>query len=137
MMKIMSKARVVVSEDCGNAPKKQFIKDFLITLAHGDIKTSMGMVTEDVQLHIPNHPTANGSDAFGQLLASGMLQKDVAELEIDNIISHGDRCAANGTVQFGDGDRVAFCAVFIFNNFSKSARIKEITVYPIVLRGRV
>ena len=123
--------KISVSEDCGNAPKKQFIKDFCIASANGQIAAVIEMVTDDIALIIPGYKNAHGRAEVEELLTRDAARSKVSELIIDNILSHGDRCAANGTLRFEDGGVVAFCNVYRFNGHGKTAKIKEITTYSI------
>ncbi len=125
--------KVSAAEDCGNAPKKQFVKDFLIASAQADFKAVAEMLRDDANLEIINYVTVSGKDTVIKQLQADAAQGAVEELVIHNILSHGDRCAANGVLKFKDGSRVAFCNMYVFNSHARDARLKEITVYSLVL----
>jgi hypothetical protein len=125
--------KVTIPEDCGNAPKIQFIKDFCIANAKAEIKTVMSMLSDDIILEIPGYKTASGKDSVEDLLLKDSQRSKVAELIMENIISHGNRGAANGKLKFTDGGVVAFSSVYTFSNHSKNAKLKLIQTYSIIL----
>lgn len=126
--------KITVTEDCGNAPKKEFIKDFCIALAHANIEAAMDMLAENVHLEIPGYTSASGKQAVENLIGEDSKRSKVSELIIENILSHGDRCAANGMLKFEDGGSVAFCNMYVFNSHGKNAKLKEIITYSIELK---
>lgn len=124
---------VTVAEDCGNAPKKQIIRDFLIACANTDIESAAGMVEDGIALTIPGQVSLAGKDVVKEQLRTDASREKVAELVIDNTLSHGDRGAANGTLVFESGDKIAFASFYVFTSHSKDAKLKEITAYSIAL----
>lgn len=127
-------AKITIPEDCDNAPKKKFIKDFCIANANADMKTVMTMLTDDICLEIPGYKTARGKEEVQSLLLNDSKRSKVIELVIDNIVSHGDHVAANGKLKFEDSGSVAFCNMYTFNNHSKNAKLKLIQTYSIILQ---
>lgn len=126
--------KVVMQEDCGNAPKQKFIRDFCVANANADITTVMNMVTEDIRLEIPGYATVSGKEEIQKLLQEDANRSKVTELLIANILTHGKRGVANGTLVFADGGVVAFCNMYTFNNHSKNAKLQLIQTYSIVLK---
>jgi len=41
-------AKMVLSEECGNSPKNQFVSDMTVALAQGDSKFILSKVTDDI-----------------------------------------------------------------------------------------
>jgi hypothetical protein len=70
-------AQITVSEDCGNAPKKQFIHDFCIALATANIGDAMDMLTDDVHLEIPGYASVSGKQAVENLLVADCKRSNV------------------------------------------------------------
>lgn len=122
--------QIIVAEDCGNAPKKGFIRDFNIAFAHQDIAAILDCVTDDVRWNRVGKGRTEGKGAFASALEE-MSGPAVSRMVIENIITHGNVGAANGTVTFADGKTFAFCDVYRFGSFRKTARIKEVTSYVI------
>lgn len=125
--------QVTVAEDCGNAPKKQCIRDFLVACANADIESAASMLEDGIVLTIPGQVSLAGKDVVKEQLRTDASRKKVTELVIDNILSHGDRGAANGILIFENGRKVAFSSFYVFSSHSKDAKIKEITVYSFTL----
>lgn len=121
---------VKCTEDCGNAPKKQMLKDFTVALAKNDIVSCLEWVREDIVWEIIGEQKINGIDEYEQKLID-MKERNVKELQIENIITHGNTCSVNGTLIFNDLQSIAFCDVYNFAGFGKNAKIKRITSYII------
>ena len=123
--------KVSTGEDCGNAPKKAFVLDFLIANASGDTEKALSMVADDVRIELVGREVHEGKSAFAEILRRDDAAID--ELEVHNILSHGDRCAANGVWYFADGGTVAFNSMYRFNGHGKNAVLRQIDTYSIVM----
>jgi limonene-1,2-epoxide hydrolase len=129
-------AKITCKEGCGNAPKQQFIKDFCVALANGELEAAINMVTDDVNVEIPGNASAKGKRETEELIRKDMERASVSELILENILSHGKYCATNGVLKFSDGGEVAFCNIYTFGSHSKNAKLKEIKTYSIVLTNK-
>jgi hypothetical protein len=125
--------KVVIDEDCENAPKKQYIRDFNIAFAKSDTSRLLSMVSDDVSWTMVGTKTIEGKAAVGKELQT-MLETKATALIVDSIISHGNRCAASGVLEYGDGGSGAFCDMYVFTSHGKNARIKDVTSYAIETR---
>ena len=123
--------KITIKEDCGNAPKKQFIKDFFVAIAQENIKTVMNMVSDDICLEIIGYQTAQGKQAVQLLFEKNAQPLNGRELVIDTILSHGNRGAANGILKYKDGRTVDFCTLYTFDSYSKNAKLQVIQTYSI------
>lgn len=122
--------RIVCAEDCGNAPKKQFVKDFNIAFARADIPALLAMMTDDAEWNIVGAQAFRGKDAIqDEFKRIGLSPAE--ELVLENIISHGKLCAANGVLTQSSAPSLAFCSVYVFSSAAKDAKIKTITSYGI------
>lgn len=126
--------KITVDEDCNNAPKKQFVKDLLIAAVNSDIEVVSDMLSDNVALEVVGTMSLSGKESVSQFLARSQVEQGVSELIVHTILSHGNKCAANGLFVFHDGSEVSFCAMYTFTSHSKSATIKEITMYKITLK---
>lgn len=124
--------KIVCPVDCGNAPKKQFVKVFNIAFAKADIPTITAMLADDAEWEMIGQGTVSGKTKIQRSLEQ-MDYGPAKELVIKNIISHGDVCAANGVMKYG-ASVVAFCDVYKFSSHAKDAKIKRITSYAIDLQ---
>lgn len=123
-------ARIVVPEDCGNAPKKAQIRDFNVAFANRDVDALLEAVTADIRWKRVGFDVVEGKGAFETELRQ-MQGAEVTELVVDEILTHGNVGAANGIIRFADGRAYAFCDVYRFSSHSKNAKIKSVTSYVI------
>ncbi|RKQ32691.1 nuclear transport factor 2 family protein [Oceanobacillus halophilus] len=121
--------KVVCPEDCGNAPKKQILRDFNVATVQNKTELVLDYITDDVVWSIVGSHQVVGKDNF---LKEINKKEHVTELHIDNIITHGKTASLNG-VYMEESRKVAFCHVYLFNKAGKSGKIKEITTYIINL----
>lgn len=124
--------RFVYPEDCGNAPRKQQLRDLTIALAKGEADQAKEFLSDQVVWEVVGEHRIVGPDtvckAFGELAARGL-----AELRIHNIVTHGYIAALNATLTMHDGARVEYCDVYVFSGASKTAKVKEVRSYRIPL----
>lgn len=118
--------KIICAEDCGNAPKKLLIKEFITAIACNDHHYVAENLDSDIAWCIVGDKVIQGIDEF---LAHFKPHHQVIEVHIDNIITHGNTCAANGTVKY-ENSSISFCHIYRFSGF-KNVKIKEITSYHI------
>ncbi|TRZ45701.1 nuclear transport factor 2 family protein [Robertkochia solimangrovi] len=121
--------KIIMKADCGNSPKMQFLKDFNIAFAKGDIDYLINAVTEDFVWNIVGSTTLSGKEAFLQELQQ-MNKLIVKELAIDKVLSHGREGAASGSLTMEDGKTFAFSDHYEFKG-AKGTKIKAMTSYVI------
>lgn len=121
--------KLICAVDCGNAPRKEVLRDFQTAWVRGEIDTVADMVRDDIVFDIVGHERIVGSEAFRAALERMAGSESATELHIHHIITHGNTAALNGTVTLADGRRYGFCDVYLFAGFAKTAKIKEITSY--------
>lgn len=124
--------KVICSVDCGNAPKKEIIRDFTIAVARNDIDFIGENVTDNIMWNIVGDKRFQGKNNFIEALGK-MGDVKTIELRIDNVLTHGKDGSANGVLTFANNKLYAFCDVYTFSSSKKNARIKEITSYVIGL----
>ena len=128
----MTMVTITVHEDCGNAPKKLFLKDFLVAAVSNDSAFVARNTTDDIRWNLVGGRCISGKqDVLPELQRS--RSDEVAELIIKTIITHGYHGAADGFLKFKDGKMVAFCDVYQFRASTNHAPIKAITTYAIAL----
>ena len=124
--------KITVHEDCGNAPKKLFLKDFLVAFVSNDSAFIARNTTDNLRWNLVGGRCLSGKqDVLPALRRS--RSDEVAELIITTIVTHGYHGAAEGFLKFTDGKTVAFCDVYQFRASTNNASIKAITTYAIVL----
>ena len=122
--------RVIASEDCGNAPKKAQLRDFNIAFAEGDVDRILGFVSDNVTWNRVGDTRIEGRENFENDLRP-MQDVRAKEVEITDIITHGNVGAAHGILRFENGQSYAFCDVYRFTSHARDAKIREITSYVI------
>lgn len=121
--------KISVAEDCGNAPKKEYVREFNVAFAEADVEKILDMFSDEAEWDMVGNTTYRGKNEIREALQTAKLQK-AEELQIDNILSHGNRCSANGTLVFKDVS-IYFSDVYVFSSHAVGARIKKLISYAI------
>jgi len=121
--------KIVVNEDCGNSPRKSFLKDLNIAFAEGNISFVSDHVTEEIVWNIVGDKVVIGKREFVTALHE-MVKTPAKELHISKIITHGYDASANGYIVLKNGSHYNFCDVYEFSG-AKGTLIKGITSYVI------
>jgi hypothetical protein len=119
--------KITSSPNCGNSPKMEFIKQFNIAFANGDIERIITSVTDDIVWDIIGDKKIKGKEHFTKELEK-MRSLETAELIIEQILSHGKEGAANGIIRMQNGQQYAFADFYTFKGAS-GTQIKAITSY--------
>ena len=114
--------RIISSPNCGNSPKMEFLKQFNIAFAEGNVAFLTENVTENIVWNIIGDKKLEGIEAFTEELEK-MQSVKASELRIDQILSHGKEGAANGTMKMESGKEF-----YIFHS-AKGKKIVAITSY--------
>src|SRR5690625_4765727 len=122
--------KIECAENCGNSPKKELLRDLSIAFAKNEIGFCMDWMTDDVAWEIIGDKLIRGKGDFEKALRQ-MKDREVQQLRIQNIITHGNVGSVNGTLILNDKQSVSFCDVYTFRGFSKNLKIKAITSYII------
>ncbi|UGU14890.1 nuclear transport factor 2 family protein [Sinomicrobium kalidii] len=124
--------KITVKTDCGNAPKREFLKEFNIAFAKENIGFLTESVTDDIVWNIVGDKKIAGKKNFTDELEKMKTEK-AAELILDQILSHGKEGAANGVMKMQNGKKYAFSDFYEFNS-AKGAKLKSITSYVIEIQ---
>lgn len=124
------KVKFVCKEDCGNSPKKLFLRDFNVAAAKAHLSFIKKSLTEDVVWSL--------FEPAGQKIITGrenVLQEYKenlvivpTEFVIDTIVTHGYDGAVNGRIKAEDGKSYVFSDFYEFNS-AKGVKIKSMTSY--------
>lgn len=123
---------ITVHEDCGNAPKKLFLKDFIVAVVGNDSAFVARNTTDDISWNLVGSRCISGKQEV-LLELQRSRSNGVVELIINTIVTHGYHGAIDGFLKFKDGKTVAFCDVYQFRASTNNAPIKAITTYAIAL----
>src|SRR5690554_6227659 len=105
--------KIVSSPNCGNSPKMEFLKDFNIAFAKGDVEFIAESVTDDIVWDIIGDRKIEGKEKFTEELEQ-MKSLKTTELEIDQILSHGKEGAVNGIMKMQNGKKYVFSDFYRF-----------------------
>ena len=121
-------AVVDIPKDCGNAPRKIVIRDFLIALYSGDLDQTLEMLTDDVRWEVVgSHVLAGKAETRSWLMHAVSAQ----ELKLHTVITHGTDCGADGVATYENSRTACFNHVIVFSGHAKTAKISEIRSYLI------
>ncbi len=122
-------AKIIIGEDCGNSPKKTFLKQFNISFAENDIAFIINNVSEDISWNIIGDKHIQGKKDFEEALEQ-MKNYIIKELTVSSIITHGRKGAVNGLMKMEDGKNYSFCDIYEFSG-AKGTCVKSMISYVI------
>lgn len=121
--------KIISNPNCGNSPKMEFLKQFNIAFAQGNVEFLRESVTDEIDWNLVGDRIIEGHTNFIKELEK-MKSVKASELIIDQILSHGKGGAANGIIKMQNGKQYAFSDFYIFSD-AKGTKIKTITSYVI------
>lgn len=121
--------KITSSPDCGNSPKKELLKQVNIAFAKGNLDLLVEHTTDEITWNIIGNKTIEGKENFTENLKKMRTEK-VAELQFDQILTHGKAGAVNGIMKMQNGKNYAFSDFYEFSG-AKGGKIKSITSYVI------
>jgi hypothetical protein len=129
--------KIICKEDCGNAPKKLLLKELTSAFATGSAqRVLLPRLADDVTWEIVGAEPIQGKDAVARLLAEAAKSGyQATQLEIENIITHGNAGSVNGYITMADGKQYAFCDVYRWSGASEKSAIRKITSFSIEVHG--
>lgn len=121
--------KIISSPNCGNSPKMEFLRQFNIAFAEGNVGFLTDNVAQDIVLDIIGDKKIEGNEAFKEELEK-MQSTKVTELILNQILSHGKEGAVNGLMTMENGNQYAFSDFYVFQS-TKGEKVKAITSYCI------
>jgi len=124
--------KIMVHERCDNAPKKAFLRDFVIAAAKGDAQEIDDKITNDVRWNVLGRCSWDGRQ---QVLAElqNFGDSTLTELVINTVVTHGYDGAVDGLLTFADGGTRSFCHIFTFRASTNNSPIKAIRTYEVAM----
>jgi len=120
--------RINIKPDCGNSPKKAFLRDWNIAFAEGNLELLKNSVSEDIEWNIYGDQKIVGKEAFAKAIHE-MANYKADAMTIHHIITHGKEAAVNGEMVMQDsGKTYAFCDVYEFRS-AGSTEIRRMHSY--------
>ena len=121
--------KIKVGPDCGNSPKKEFLKQLNIAFSNGDSDFLIQSVTDKIIWNIIGDKKVDGIKNFAKELEIMKSQK-VSELIVEKILTHGKEGAVSGIMKMSNGKKYAFSDFYEFSG-AKGEKIKSMTSYII------
>jgi hypothetical protein len=116
-----------ITPDCGNAPKKALLRDYVVALAERNVADMLAVAAEEVEWEVVGRWRTR-KDGFESAI-DRLLAGDVVSLTLHSVITHGDEGCVTGVMEMTDGRAVRFCDVYQFTGHSKAAKLKTITSF--------
>lgn len=121
--------KINIPFDCGNAPKKLFLKEFYEAIINGNVSFITNTVSDKIYWEIVGEKNISGKEQFLENIVQHKLW-NAKELTIDNIITHGSEATMNGLMVTEKDIKYSFCDIFKFNS-AGSTIINSIKTYQI------
>ncbi len=117
---------VHVEPDCGNAPRKRILRDFVVSLAERDSEQITALLADSASWSIVGVDTLNGGDDVRDWM-SGLPEVD--EVLFDSLLTHGRGASVDGVLRLADGRSTGFCHVLRFTGAAKRAKVSGVKSY--------
>lgn len=118
-----------IKSDCGNAPKKELIRNLTIAFASYDLDQVMPHLSDQIEWTLVGDETIVGKEHFRSELEK-MSDNKAVELSIHQIITHGKEAAIQGEMVMHNGNVFAIADFYEFTSASGKT-VKTITSYVI------
>ncbi|MDR3680645.1 MAG: hypothetical protein P4L41_11830 [Flavipsychrobacter sp.] len=121
--------KINIEPDCGNSPRKQFLKELYTAFANADVEVINEIIPQDISWIIVGNKKVQGLAHYVTELKRQPSWK-VKELTIDTIITHGPEASASGQIITADDKKFSFCDVYKFKR-AGGTTISTITTFMI------
>jgi hypothetical protein len=122
--------KITYPKDCGNAPKKITLVNLYEAFAYCDEKYILENTSNEIVWDIIGKKIIRGNNNVISTL-NKYRDKGIKEIDIINVITHGNIASVNGNIIFDDKTSYSFCDIYKFTGFGKNAKIKEVSSYVI------
>ena len=106
-------AKIKVQPDCGNSPRKLFLKDLNVAFAKGHLNFITDNIPDNILWNIVGQKQISERENYLIELKKASNWK-VQELIIETIITHGPDASVSGTIIKSDKKQFAFCDIYRF-----------------------
>ena len=72
--------KITVGEDCGNAPKKELLRDFNIAFVKGDVDHLLQNITDDIQWTMVGDTLLEGKEQVTKMLEKTKQSKTLCAI---------------------------------------------------------
>lgn len=105
--------KISIQPDCGNSPRKLFLKDLNVAIANGNSNFFADSISENINWEIAGQLNVTGKENYLKTIIGHKLWK-VKELNIDTIITHGADASVSGQIIANDNSKFTFCDIYKF-----------------------
>ena len=120
--------KVRVEPDCGNAPRKELLRELVVCLAERDIERLRPLLSDDIDWQLIGARSLAGLDEVAGWVSNLAA---VREVVFGSLLTHGRGASVDGMLHLLDGSRIGFCHVVTFTSAAKSAKIRLARSYII------
>lgn len=121
--------KINVQPDCGNAPRKVFLKELYSALANGNSQLLSQNLQDNFIWQMIGQKQLSGKENYLNELSTQKIWK-IRELTIETIITHGSDASVSGHIIANDNSKFCFCDVVKFKGF-KGTKLNSITSFLI------
>ncbi len=125
---------VISPDSCGNSPKGKLLKEITIAFAKRNIDSLSDYISESFTWEIVGENKINGREDFYNQLCKMNKDRQVIQIEIKSIITHGREGAVNGSLILDNSKEISFCDIYQFTSAGKNSKIKVLTSYIIEMK---
>ena len=122
--------KITIEPDCGQAPKKELLRDFNVAFAKGDSAFTAQCVSDDIRWTIHGDRLLEGKARFSDYMNT-MKNYVVEEMTLHSVIVDDDQGAVAGKMKM-NGIAYAFCDMYTFSPSEDT--IREIRSYAIEIK---
>jgi hypothetical protein len=122
-------ANIQIQPDCGNAPRKLFLRDLLIAIVDGNMKHVQKIIPDNISWDIVGQKQITNQEQCLKEL-KGHASWNAKQLIVDTIITHGPFASVSGLITGADKTTYRFCNVYRFKG-AGGATINSITTFLI------
>lgn len=105
--------KISIQPNCGNSPRKQFLRDLNVAFVNGDEEYLLSNISENINWEILGKIKVAGQEDYLNAIMNHKLWK-AKELVVDTIITHGPDASVSGTFISSDNSKYAFCDIYRF-----------------------
>lgn len=115
------------SLNCNNAPKREIIRDFVISYVERNKYGFVMTCNEDMNLRmIPDRELQGVEEIHDHLLKEKL---NISMLDLKSIITHGKEGAAYGSALTAEGEKIELAWFIDFDSHKKNALIDQVTIF--------
>lgn len=122
----MNSPEIICEPNCGNSPRKEFLRDLNIAYARSNSEFIIDHASEDIIWYMHGDKIIQGKNEFSEVIRK-MVDYTVSKLIIESLITHGKQGSASG-VMFMNAKAFSFCDVYHFASH-KEHRVIEMHSY--------